>query len=84
MEKALKKYIDSESVDGKEELRQLLQQTSSADKYSLLMNVREDKYDTTGPHVAAIYNDLETMECMLEGLTGDQKYNVLKIQSSLV
>ena len=46
MEKALKKYIDSDSLDGKEELRQLLQQTSSVDRYSLLMNVRGDEYSS--------------------------------------
>ena len=80
MEKALKKYIDSMSVDGKEELRQLLQQTSSVDRYSLLMNVRGDKYGNAGPHVAAGKNDLETMKCMLEGFTVDKKYDVLKIQ----
>ena len=62
MEKALKKYIDSESADGKEELRQLLQQTSVADKYSLLMSVRGDKWmGNTGPEIAAKHNDLKTM-----------------------
>ena len=80
MEKALKKYIDSLSADGKKELRQLLQQTSSVDRYSLLMNVRGDKYSYSGPHFAAWGNDLETMKCMLERFTSDQKYNVLKIQ----
>ena len=80
MEKALKKYIDSESADGKEELRQLLQQTSSVDRYSLLMNVRGDKYGNTGPHRAAWWNDLETMKYMLEGFTADEKYDVLNIQ----
>ena len=82
MEKSLKKYIDTESVDGKEELRQLLQQTSSVDRYSLLMNVRGDKYSgITGPHIAALYNDLKTMKYMLEGFTTDEKYDVLKIQA---
>ena len=81
MEKALKRYIDSDHADGKEELRQLVQQTSSVDRYSLLMNVRGDKYSgNTGPHIAALYNDLETMKCMLKGFATDQKYNVLKIQ----
>ena len=80
LEKALKNYIDNYSVDSKEKLRQLLQQTSSVDRYSLLMNVRGDKYSITGPHVAAMYNDLETMKYMLEGFTGDEKYDVLKIQ----
>ena len=85
MEKALKKYIDNASVDGKEELRQLLQQTSSVDRYSLLMNVRGDEYfNNTGPHIAALWNDLETMKCMLEGFTVDEKYNVLKIQGDAV
>ena len=81
MEKALKKYIDSDSVVGKEELRQLLQHTSSVDRYSLLMNVRGDKYSYTGPHIAARCNDLETMKYMLEGFTVDEKYDVLKIQA---
>ena len=81
MEKALKKYIDSLSADGKEEVRPLLQQTSSIDRYSLLMNVRGDKFSgNTGPHIAANYNDLETMKYMLEGFTVDEKYDVLKIQ----
>ena len=31
--KALKKYIDSDRGDGNEELRQLLRQTSSVDRY---------------------------------------------------
>ena len=80
LKNVLKKYIDN-SADGKEELRQLLQQTSSVDRYSLLMNVRGDKHSgNTGPHIAAKYNDLETMKCMLEGFTTDQKYDVLKIQ----
>ena len=76
----LKNYIDSESADGKEELRQLLQQTSSVDRYSLLMNVRGDKYDNAGPHIAAWEDDLETMKYMLEGFTVDEKYAVLKTQ----
>ena len=83
MERAqeLKKYIDSLSADGKEEVRQLLQQTSSVDGYSLLMNVRGDKWSgNTGPHLAAGYNDLETIKYMLKGFTGDKKYDVLKIQ----
>ena len=81
LEKALKKYIDSLSKYGKEELRQLLQQASSVDRYSLLMNVRGDKYSgTTGLHKAALYNDLETMKYMLEEFTVDEKYDVLKIQ----
>ena len=84
MEKALKKYIDSESKDGKKELRQSLKQTSSVDRYSLLMNVRGDIWSgNTGPHIAALYNDLETMKCMLEGFTIDHKYNVLKIQGGV-
>ena len=83
MERALKKYIDSGSADGKEEVRQLLQQTSSVDKYSLLMNVKGDKYSgITGPHIAAECNDLETMKYMLEGFTVDEKHDVLKIQTS--
>ena len=62
LEKALKKYIDSRA-DSKEELRQSLQQTSSVDRHSLLMNVRGDKYSSnTGPHRAASKNDLETMK----------------------
>ena len=82
LEIALKKYIDNRA-DGKEELRQLLQQTPSVDRYSLLMNVRGDKYSSnTGPQIAAGYNDLETMKCMLEGFTADEKYDVLKIQNS--
>ena len=81
MEKGLKKYIDSMSSDGREELRQLLQQTSSVDRYSLLMNVRGDKYrGNTGPHIAANYNDLEKMKYMFEGFTGDKKFDVLKIK----
>ena len=80
LENALKKYIDNRA-DGKKELRRLLQQTSSVDRYSLLMNVRGDKHDNTGVEIAALYNDLETMKCMLEGFTVDEKYNVLKIQS---
>ena len=79
LKNVLKKYIDN-SADGKEELRQLLQQTSSVDRYSLLMNVRGDKYGNAGPHVAAGKNDLETMKCMFEGFTVDKKYEVLKIQ----
>ena len=48
------------------------------------MNVRGDKYsDNTGPHRAALYNDLETMKYMLEGFTADEKYDVLKIQDSI-
>ena len=82
LELVLKWYIDIIGADGKEELRQLLQQTSSIDRYSLLMNVRGDKYsNNTGPHRAAWYNDLETMKCMLEGFTSDKKYDVLKIQT---
>ena len=78
LEKAIKKYIDSEGVDGRQELRQLLQQTSSVVRYSLLMNVRGDKCSTvTGPHLAAAYYDLETIKFMLEGFTGDHKYEVL-------
>ena len=66
MEKMLKQYIDSLTKDGKEELRQLLQQTSSVDRYSLLMIVRGDKYSgNTGPHIAAKYNDVETMKWYL-------------------
>ena len=84
LEKVLKKYIDGESADdGNEELRKLLQQTSVADKYSLLMNVRGDKWwsnGNTGPQIAAMFNDLETMKCILEEFTIDQKYDVLKIQ----
>ena len=81
MEKALKKYIDSLGVVGKRELRQLLQQTSLVDRYSLLMNVRGYTYSGyTGPQVAARENDLETMKCMLEGFTVDKKYDALKIQ----
>ena len=78
---ALKKYIDNRA-DGKEELRQLLQQKSSVDnKYSLLMDVRGDKYGSiTGPHIAAKYNDLETMKYMLKEFTFDQKYDLLKIK----
>ena len=81
LEIALKKYIDSEGADGKVELRQLLQQTSPVDRYSLLMNVRGDIYTGyRGPRLAAKYNDLETIKTMLEGFTGEQKYDVLKIQ----
>ena len=80
LEIVLKKYIDGIDVDGKEELRELLQQTSSVDRYSLLMNVRAEYSGIIGPHVAAKYNDLETMKCLLAGFTGDQKYNVLRIQ----
>ena len=83
LKKALKKYIDSLGSDGKEELRQLLQQTSSVDRYSLLMNVRGDKLNgNTGPHIAAGCNDLETIKYMLEGFTADEKCDVLKIQNS--
>ena len=82
---ALKKYIDSEGADGKEELRQLLQQTSSVDRYILLMNVRGEKWwGNTGPQMAAWHNDLETMKFMLEGLTRKQKYRVLKIQAESI
>ena len=82
MERVLRIYIDSKSKNGKEELRKLLQQTSSVDRYSLLMNVRGNKYNgNTGPNTAANYNDFESMKDMLKGLTGDQKYDVLKIQS---
>ena len=82
MEKVLRKYIDSNCKNGKEELRKLLQQTSSIDRYSLLMNVRGNKYNgNTGPNTAANYNDFESTKDMLKGLTGDQKYDVLKIQS---
>ena len=45
------------------------------------MNVRGDEYSGTGPQIAARENDLETMKCMLEGFTTDQKYDVLKIQT---
>ena len=82
MEKALKKYIDSMSADGKEEVRQLLQQTSSLHRFRLLMDVRGDEYSgNTGPHLAARENDLETMKCMQEDLTSDQRYAVLRIQA---
>ena len=81
LELVLKWYIDIIGADGKEELRQLLQHTSPVDRYSLLMNVRGDKYGNTGPHIAAREDDLETMKCMLEGFTVDEKYDVLKIQA---
>ena len=76
LEIVLKKYIDSDSVNGRKKLKQLLQQTSPVDRYSLLINVRGDKHSgNTGPHVAAGYNDLETMKYMLEGFTSDKKYD---------
>ena len=82
MEKALKKYIDSMSADGKEEVRPLLQQTSSLHRFRLLMDVRGDEYSgNTGSHIAARENDLETMKCMLVDLTSDQRYAVLRIQA---
>ena len=81
LEEGLKKYIDSWTAAGKEELKQLLQHTPAKSRYDQLMNVRGDKYDgNTGPHRAAWENDLATMKHMLEDLTADQKYDVLKIQ----
>ena len=81
LENALKNYIDNRA-DGKVEVRQLLQQMSSVDRYSLLMNVRGNWNSYAGPHIATIYNDLGTMKYMLQELTGDQKFDVLNIQSS--
>ena len=82
LQNTLKMYIDSDGADSKEEMRQLLHQTSSVDRYNLLMKVRGDKYvGNTGPHLAAAYNDLETLKYMLAGLRADQKYDVLKIKA---
>ena len=81
LDNALKKYIDNLSAASRGQLRQLLQQTSSVDRFRLLMNVRGDKYrGNTGLHIAAISYDLETMKYMLEGFTVDQRYDVVKIQ----
>ena len=82
LEKALEEYIDSPSGDGRNRLRKLLMSASLITRLNLLLHVRGRSYTTwTGLHGAALSNDLESITCMLFGLTSSQKYDVLKIQT---
>ena len=82
-EKALRKYIASNSHDGKDSLRAHLFFTIKGGRYKLLMDVRENNNsNTTGLLVASRGNDLKTIEYMLHQFTSSQKCAVIEITSS--
>ena len=82
LETALRKYIDSYGEEGRDRLRELLKNTSVGNRYGLLINVR-GVFDTlTGLHCGAFANDVETTKYMLDNLSCDQKYDVVKIQEN--
>ena len=80
LETAFKKYIDN--GQGREKLRRLLQTASADTRYNLIKNLRGVRCTTwTGLHRGVLANDLDSIMHMLVGLTPDQRYDVVKIQS---
>ena len=81
----LKNYIDSrgDDDDDRDRLRELLKDESVDTRYELLMNVRGWRRSRlAGTQSGAIADDLESIKYMLEGFSSNQKYDVVKIQSS--
>ena len=82
-ESALKRYIDSWGKIGRDRLRHLLKNESSGTRHNLLVNEKgiTGVFSTwTGVHIGALINDLETVKCMLDGFSINQKYDVVKMQ----
>ena len=82
-ESVLKKYIDSRGRDDRDTLRVWLKNEPVGTRYELLMNVRGETFSAaTGLHSAAIADDLDTVRCLLDKFLANQKYNVVKLQTS--
>ena len=82
LETILRSYIDSWG-GGRDRLRDLLKNTSTGHRYSLLMNVRGSGILSTwtGVHRGANADDLGAIKYMLDNFSSNQKYHVVKIQS---
>ena len=83
IETVLKRYIGSKRGEGRDRLRELLNNESVDKRYELLMNVREGKFPSFTGLIGAVFaNDLESITYMLDGILSNQKCDVVKIHSS--
>ena len=81
LETALRSYIDRLGNEDRDRLRELLKNESVDAKRELLMNVKGGVFSTwTGLHCVTYVDDLETIKYMLNDLSANQIYNVVKIQ----
>ena len=82
-ESVLKKYIDSRGREGGDKLRDLLKNEPVGTRYELLIKERRETFSAaTGLHSAAIADDLDTARCLLDKYSANQKYDVVKLQTS--